>query len=212
MLTSVLSRCEFVLSTVQADLKMFIDCIRCNAFCLSPKLISSARCYTNTSTYLLACVQPSQCIGKESSHLVEKCKVVIYCIRYNRDIIKKDKQNYTENNVCFFISFVQDKQSTKKRRLKLILLIIWRISSLQIIKLMTIWPWKHLYLPKEQHSITCFDSLMYHLTWYDTCSAVIITLWPRYYISAAPSFCHHKSNFQHRAIQCTLSLLVSSLM
>lgn len=140
--------------------------------------------------------------------LTLQCKTCSYKIKH--------RMSCTEVSPLFlyflYLSCFELKKQDSKKALRWISFEIWRISILQMIKLMAISPWKHLCLQKEPHFITCFDSLVYRLTCYDTCSAVIITLWPSYYISSAPRFCHRWSNFQHRAIHGTLSLLVSSLM
>lgn len=136
------------------------------------------------------------------------CKTCSYKIKHRRSCTELSSLLFS---FLYLFCFKLKKQCCKKAP-RQISFVVWRMSILQIIKLMATSPWKHLYLLKEPHFITCFDSLVYHLTCYDTCSAVIITLWPSYYISSAPRFCHCWPNFQHRAIHSTLSFLLSTLM
>ena len=147
-------------------------------------------------------------VGGLGQPLTLPCKTCSYKI--------KQRMSCTELStllLCFLhLFYFKLKKPGSKKASRWISFVVWRMSILQMIKLMATSPWKHLYPQKEPHFITCFDSLVYHLTCYDTCSALIITLWPSYYISSAPRFCHHWPNFQHRAIHSTRSFLLSTLM
>lgn len=114
-------------------------------------------------------------------------------------------------SLLYLFCFELKKQGCKKAS-RWISFVVWRTSVSRMIKLMATSPWEHLYRRKEPHFITCFDSLVYHLTCYDTCPAVIIALRPSCYISSAPRFCHCWPNFQPRALRGTLSFLLSTLM